>query len=155
MNQENKNLKYTEVWGDTVVIKELFTAVLIGIVLTMLFYFIGTKLFVGNPNIEESLAKGYSLLIGILGCILSGVVSAKLFKPKRNVEEKLEKHELAEILKMAGMTIEDEASALATVSPQIIAEMEELELWSFLALVPEDSPNYKAEYREKNGGMSS
>lgn len=152
MNKDNKHFRYTEVWGDTVVIKELFTAVIIGIVLTMAFYLLGTKLFVGNPNIEVSLAKGYSLLIGIVGCLLSGVISAKLFKPKRNVEEKLERGEVDEILKLAGMTIEEEAEALGKVSPQIIAEMEDLEMWSFLALIPEDSPNFKPEYREMNGG---
>lgn len=154
MKQDNKNMKYTEVWGDTVIIKELFMAVIIGIVLTMAFYLIGTKLFLGNPNIEVSLGKGYSLLIGIVGCILSGVISAKLFKPKRNIEEKLEKNEVGEILKMAGMTIEEETEALATVSPEIIAEMEELELWSFLALIPEGSPNYKPEYKVNNGGIN-
>lgn len=152
MNKDNKHFRYTEVWGDTVVIKELFTAVIIGIVLTMAFYLLGTKLFVGNPNIEVSLAKGYSLLIGIVGCLLSGVISAKLFKPKRNIEEKLERGEVDEILKLAGMTIEEEAEALGKVSPEIIAEMEDLEMWSFLALIPEDSPNFKPEYREMNGG---
>lgn len=152
MNKDNKHFRYTEVWGDTVVIKELFTAVIIGIVLTMAFYLAGTKLFVGNPNIEVSLAKGYSLLIGIVGCLLSGVISAKLFKPKRNIEEKLERGEVDEILKLAGMTVEEEAEALGKVSPEIIAEMEDLEMWSFLALIPEDSPNFKPEYREMNGG---
>lgn len=152
MNQKNKKLQYTEVWGDTVVIRELFTAVLIGIVLTMSFYLLGEKIFVGNPNIEESLAKGYSLLIGITGCILSGAISAKLFRPKRNIEEKLEQNEVEEILKLAGMTLEEETEALSIVDPAIIKEMEDLELWSFLALIPEGTPNYKPEYRERNGG---
>lgn len=154
MNQVKGKPELTEVWGDTVVIKELFMAVIIGIVLTMGFYILGTKIFVGNPNIETSLAKGYSLLVGITGCILSGAVSAKLFKPKRNIEEKLEQDDIEDILKSAGMTIEEEAEALSKVSPQIIAEMEELELWAFLALIPEDSPNYKKEYKEKNGGIT-
>ncbi|MCR1899838.1 hypothetical protein NSA47_12730 [Irregularibacter muris] len=154
MNQEKNKPVFTEVWGDTVIIKELFIAVIIGIVLTMAFYILGNKIFVGNPNIEESLAKGYSLLIGITGCILSGAISAKMFKPKRNVEERLEKGDVEEILKSAGMTVEEEAEALSKVSPEIIAEMEELELWGFLALIPEDSPNYKKEYREKNGGFA-
>ncbi|SDI36881.1 hypothetical protein [Proteiniclasticum ruminis] len=152
MNQKNKKLQYTEVWGDTVIIRELFTAVLIGIVLTMSFYLLGEKIFVGNPNIEESLAKGYSLLIGITGCILSGAISAKLFRPKRNIEEKLEQNEVEEILKLAGMTLEEETEALSIVDPAIIKEMEDLELWSFLALIPEGTPNYKPEYRERNGG---
>lgn len=152
MQENKKQVVYTEVWGDTVVIRELFTAVIIGIVLTMAFYILGTSIFVGNPNIEESLAKGYSLLIGIVGCLLSGVVSAKLFRPKRNVEERLERGDIEDILKMAGMTLEEEVEALSSLEPHLIAEMEDLELWGFLALIPEGSPNYKREYKEKNGG---
>ena len=47
------------------------------------------------------------------------------------------------------MTIEEEREALRTVSPEIIKEMEDLELYSLLSLIPEDSANFKPEYREK------
>jgi hypothetical protein len=57
--------------------------------------------------------------------------------------------DIEEILKAAGMTVEEEREALRTVSPEIIREMENFELYSLLALIPEDSPNYKPEYREK------
>lgn len=59
------------------------------------------------------------------------------------------KENIEDILKAAGMTVEEEVEALRTVSPEVIKEMEDLELYSLLALVPEDSPNYKPEYREK------
>jgi len=75
-----------------------------------------------------------------------------LFKPKRIVEEKFENEDIEEILKAAGMTVEDEINALRNVDPAIIAEMEEFELYSLLELVPEDSPNYKPEYKEKAKG---
>jgi hypothetical protein len=47
------------------------------------------------------------------------------------------------------MTMEEEVEALRNLDPKLIAEMEELELYSLLALIPEDSPNYKSEYKQK------
>lgn len=143
---------YTEVWGDTVIIPELLWSAIICIVATMVCYFIGNRIFLGREGMEIGLAKGYSLLIGILGCVLSAIVCAALFKPKRRVEERLEQEDIVHVLEAAGMTVEEEAEALATVDPQIIKEMEDLELYSLLALIPEGSPNYKPEYRQKSGG---
>lgn len=143
---------YTEVWGDTVVIRELLAASVICIVATMVFYFVGNGIFLGREGMEIGLAKGYSLLIGILGCILSAVVCAKLFKPKRKVEERLEQEDILHVLEAAGITPEEEAEALGVVDKAIIKEMEDLELYSLLALIPEGSPNYKAEYRQKSEG---
>jgi hypothetical protein len=137
------------VWGDTVVIKELLAASVICIVATMVFYFVGTGIFVGREGMEIGLAKGYALLIGILGCVLSAIVCAKLFKPKRVVEEKLEQEDILHVLEAAGITPEEEAEALATVDPEIIKEMEDLELYSLLAMIPEGSANYKPEYKQK------
>lgn len=139
--------RLTEVWGDTVKLSELGIAALLGIVLTMAFYLVGNRVFTGMETIEPSLAKGYSLLVGILGCFLSAAISAKFFKPKRIIEEHAESEDIADVLAFGGMTVEEEAEALATLDPKVIAEMEDLELWALLALVPEGSPNYKPEYR--------
>ncbi|MCD8140605.1 MAG: hypothetical protein LUE17_12660 [Planctomycetaceae bacterium] len=144
---------YTEVWGDTVVITELLAASVICIAATMIFYFIGNSIFLGREGMETGLAKGYSLLIGILGCILSAIVCAKLYKPKRVVEERLEQEDILHVLEAAGITPEEEAEALAVADPQIIREMEELELYSLLAMIPEGSPNYKPEYKQKSEGI--
>ena len=143
---------YTEVWGDTVVIKELLAAAVICIAATMLFYFAGNAMFLGKEGLDDGLAKGYSLLIGIFGCILSAIVCAKLFKPKRRVEERLEQEDIVHVLEAAGLTVEEEAEALGKVEPAIIKEMEDLELYSLLALIPEGSPNYKPEYKQKSEG---
>ena len=43
--KRNKDLYYTEVWGDTVVLKELLYACLIGVVLTMGMFLIGREFF--------------------------------------------------------------------------------------------------------------
>ena len=90
MKKEIKNEKYTEVWGDTVVLKELLYSCVIGVFLTMSMFFLGQKIFHSFENIEKSLANGYALLIGVIGCIVSGAICAKLFRPKRTVEEKFE-----------------------------------------------------------------
>jgi hypothetical protein len=44
--------------------------------------------------------------------------------------------------------VEEEAEALSHLDPKVIAEMEDLELYSLLALIPEGSPNYKPEYKQ-------
>lgn len=145
------NKPLTEVWGDTVNLKELLLASVLGIVLTLAAFLIGRSFFLQVDGLDPGLAKGYSLLVGIAGCLVSAVISANLFKPKRVVEEKFENENIEDIIRAAGMTVEEEIEALATVDPEIIAEMEDLELYALLALIPESSPNYKPIYREKAG----
>ncbi len=147
MTDKNKPI-YTEVWGDRVILKELGIACLLGVGLTMTFFLIGQKIFLGMEGLEESLANGYALIVGVMGCIISGVVSAKLFKPKRNIEERFEFEDIEDILHAAGITVEEERAALAVADEDIIKELEDLQLYALLALIPEDSPNYKAEYKE-------
>ena len=59
---------------------------------------------------------------------------------------------IEDILKAAGMTIEEESEALRHVSKEVIREMENLELYSLLSLIPEDCDNFKPEYRQKIHG---
>lgn len=149
MDKKKQHMPYTEVWGDTVDLKHLLYASLLGIALTLGMYLIGRSIFLNIEGLEVGLAKGYSLLVGIVGCFTAAVISAKLFKPKRIIEEKFENANLEEILEAAGMTVEEEIEGLRNLDPKLIAEMEEVELWGILALVPEDSPNYKPEYKQK------
>ncbi|MDD7463493.1 MAG: hypothetical protein SOW41_00595 [Anaerococcus sp.] len=149
--KDDNRAKYTEVWGDRVVLKELAYACLLGVVLTMAFFLIGQKIFHSMNDLEESLADGYALVVGVAGCILSGAISAKLFKPKRVIEEKVEFEEIEEIIRSAGLTIEEEAKELANADEDIIKELEDLKLYALLALIPEGSKNYKAEYKIKAG----
>lgn len=144
---KNETKKYTEVWGDTVILKELIWACVIGVVITMSFFLIGKSIFSNVPNLDEGMANGYSLLVGLLGCLVSGVINSKLFKPKRSFDGKLEAKSIEHILESAGLSVEEEAKALAEVDQEIILELESLEMYSLLALIPEGSPNYKAEYR--------
>ncbi len=146
MNPEKKQV-LTEVWGDTVALRELLISAILGVVLTMTFFLVGRSVLLGMGTIETSLAKGYSLLAGIAGCLLSAVISARLFKPKRVIEERFDAEDIETVLAAAGMTVAEEAEALSHLDSKIIAEMEDLELYSLLALIPEGSPNYKPEYK--------
>lgn len=153
MKNKKSSKKYTQVWGDIVSLKELVIASIIGIVVTMGMFFLGQYIFNDLiDGIDEALANGYALLVGVSGVFISGFISAKLFKPKRKIEDKMEIQDVEEVLKAAGMTPKEEAEALAEASPEIIQEMEDLELYGLLALIPEDSANFKAEYKEKLKG---
>ena len=149
MKKDEQVGKYMEVWGDTVVPKELAISAVICVITTMAFFLAGRTVLLGMGTLEPGLAKGYALLVGIVGTFLGAVICAKMFKPKRNIMIEFQEENIEEILKAAGMTVEEEVEALRTVSPEVIKEMEDLELYSLLALVPEDSPNYKPGYREK------
>lgn len=130
----NKSRSYVEVWGDTVILNELFFSAVIGIVLTMAGYLIGVNYFSGIENLDPGLIKGYSLMTGIIGCIIAAVISAKLFKPKRIVEEKFEQEEIEKIIAAAGMTVEEEVEALSLLDEETLEEMRQLELYSLLDL---------------------
>ena len=149
MKQKEQVGKYMEVWGDTIVPKELAISAIICVITTMVFFLAGRTVLLGIESLTPALAKGYALLVGILGTFLGAVICAKKFKPKRKIMIEFQEENIEDILKAAGMTIEEEREALRTVSPEIIKEMEDLELYSLLALIPEDSANFKPEYREK------
>ena len=151
---EKKEKVLTEVWGDTVNIKELAISIILGVIFTMCFYLIGRKIFMSMGTIEENLAKGYALFVGIAGCFIAAVISAKSFRPKRFVAELDSTTDIAEVLEYAHMTPEEEGEALTKVGPDVIKELEDLELYGLLALIPEGANSYKPEYRELAGGQS-
>lgn len=146
----NPGRRLALVWGDTVALKELFIASIIGIVLTLGGYIIGRNFFRGMENLEPGLANGYALMVGIIGCVLAGVISAVLFKPKRIIEEKFEQEDIAEVLKADGMTVEEEAAYLATVDPQILEELKDLNLTALLEL--REKGKVSADKGAKKGG---
>ena len=148
MTEEYKKDKpLTEVWGDTVSLRELLISVLLGIVFTMGFYLVGRHIFLQIDSLDPSLAKGYALFVGIEGCLILSVISAKMFKPKRVISEMQQDHDIEEVLAHAGMSMEDEIEALTKLDPEIIKQMEDFSLYSLLALIPEGQPNYKPEYK--------
>lgn len=155
--QKTKNLsiELIQVWGDTVNLRELLLASILGITLTLGFYFGGKLFFARFLTQAEAITKGYALMAGILGCVLSGAISARLFEPKRHIEERQEEAEINELLEEVGISREEEAMALATADRSLIQELEGLELYSLLALIPEGTANYDPSYAIKaKGGQS-
>lgn len=132
--EENKKEIYAELWGDRVILKELFIAAVIGIALTMGCYFAASSYFLSNPDIEGGLAKGYSLMVGIGGCIVSAAISSKFFKPKRIIIDKAEAADVSGALEAAGSTIEAEIEGIRNASGESLREMESLGLTSLLEL---------------------
>lgn len=153
VEEKKKQKPLTEVWGDTVNLKELLCAVLLGIVFTMGFYLIARHFFLQIDSLEASLARGYALFVGIAGCLISSVISAKMFEPKRIISEMNRQHDIEDVLAHGGMSVEDEIDALIKLDPEIIAEMEKFSLYPLLALIPEGAPNYKPEYKELAAGF--
>ena len=153
VEEKKKQKALTEVWGDTVNLKELLFAILLGVVFTMGFYLVARHFFLQIDTLEASLARGYALFVGIGGCLISTMISAKLFEPKRVISEMNQQHDIAEVLAYAGMNVEDEIDALTKLDPEIIKEMETFSLYSLLALIPEGAPNYKPEYKELAAGL--
>ena len=68
------------------------------------------------------------------------------------MEEKFEFENIENILESTGITLEEEIEALSKLDSETIKELEDLELYALLALIPEDSKNYKKEYKEKAKG---
>ena len=129
VEEKKKQKPLTEVWGDTVSLRELLVAVLLGIVFTMGFNLIARHFILQIDSIEDNLARGYALIVGIAGCLISSVISAKLFKPKRIISELNKSSDIEEVLAHAGMSVEDEIDALTKLDPEIIIEMEKLSLY--------------------------
>ena len=144
--------RYMEVWGDTVVPGQLAASALICVITTMAFFLVGRTVLLGVDSLEPALAKGYALLVGILGTFLGAAICAKKFPPKRKIMVDFQEENIEDILEAAGMTSEEEREALSTASPELIREMENCNLYSLLALIPENSPNFKPEYRMNVSG---
>ena len=140
--------RYMEVWGETVVPGQLAASALICVVTTMAFFLVGRTVLLGVDSLEPALAKGYALLVGILGTFLGAAICAKKFPPKRKIMVDFQEENIEDILEAA----EEEREALSTASPELIREMENCNLYSLLALIPENSPNFKPEYRMNVSG---
>ena len=104
--------KYMFVWGDTVVLKELAISAVICVILTMVFYLAGRTGLLQIQSLDPALAKGYSLLVGIVGTFLGAAICAKTFKPKRKIMVEFQSENIEDILKAAGMTMEDRKSVV-------------------------------------------
>ena len=126
--------KFAEVWGDTLVLKELLFSAILGIALTMAGYLLGVRYFAGIQGLSKSLITGYALMTGIIGCVAAGTIASKLYKPKRTVEDMIVQEDIAAVLKAGDMTLEEETLAMTNLDSQVLSEMQELNLQALLDL---------------------
>lgn len=126
--------KFAEVWGDTLVLKELFFSAILGIALTMAGFLLGVRYFAGIQGLSKSLITGYALMTGIIGCVAAGTIASKLYKPKRTVEDMIVQEDIAAVLKAGDMTLEEETLAMTNLDSQVLSEMQELNLQALLDL---------------------
>jgi hypothetical protein len=119
-----------DIWGDTVNMKHLGGAMIIGVVLGFGFYWLGLQVIKAYyPAMQGSLQQAIALLVGIAGCLLAAVISAKLFPPKRTVtEQEFSADDRERVLLELQVDMAQEAEDLKTMSPEILAEMKELQL---------------------------
>ena len=126
--------KFAEVWGDTLVLKELLFSAILGIALTMAGYLLGVRYFAEIKGLSKSLITGYALMTGIIGCVAAGTIASKLYKPKRTVQDLIVQEDIAAVLKAGDMTLEEETIAMTNLDSQVLSEMQELNLQALLDL---------------------
>ena len=126
--------KFAEVWGDTLVLKELLFSAILGIALTMAGYLLGVRYFAEIKGLSKSLITGYALMTGIIGCVAAGTIASKLYKPKRTVQDLIVQEDIAAVLKAGDMTLEEETLAMTNLDSQVLSEMQELNLQALLEL---------------------
>ncbi|QIB70272.1 hypothetical protein Ami103574_13655 [Aminipila butyrica] len=132
---EEKKYFYADVWGDTVDIRHLAIAAVIGIVVSLTLFstawhFMQTSLDGVAPN----LIKAYALLVGILGSLISAAISAKLFKPKRILNEKhFAEEDQLQVLEELGLDRDKEREYLQKAESCIVEEMKSLKIYELFA----------------------
>ena len=121
----SRNGQLAEVWNDTVGIRELAMATLLGVVLGVACYVLAALLLprLGWGNADQQ--KGYALLFGIVGCLASGFMSASFFKPKREFVAGA-RVSFREAVTSLGIDPEEEIAAIRASSPENRRELEDL-----------------------------
>ncbi|MEY7998901.1 hypothetical protein AB8U03_01590 [Clostridium sp. Mt-5] len=122
---------YADIWGDTVNVRHLFFAIIIGIAISLpCFIFSLSFIQVHFPQTPVKLCKAYALLIGMLSSLLSAFISAKLFKPKRILQEKnFSEEDRSLVLKELDIDLDKEREELKTAETKVIEEMKSLQLY--------------------------
>ncbi len=123
-----------EVWGDTVDLKHLTWAIVIGVGISVTGYFFASRWLTSVVE-SKQLAQAYAMLAGLAGCVLAGVICARIFPPKRVVTEKDISSDpawRAEVL----AELENQPGGLGTVAdlpPAVVHELKELKLYELFA----------------------
>jgi len=137
--KESTNTELAEIWGDTVNLKHLAGAMVIGAVLGFCFFYGGLQAIKYlYPDIQKSLQEALALLVGIVGCLLAAIISARLFPPKRFlIEQEVSQEDREQIIHELQIDIEQELKDMETMPKAILDEMRELKLLEMFQPSPE------------------
>lgn len=120
--------KYLEVWGDTVVGRDLAISVGIGVAVGLVSLLGATALFTSFVT-DHSLAEAYALLVGIGSCLVAGVICGRLFRPKRNIAvDSAEGDKVDDVI----AALREERRGLGSMQdlpPATVRELKELDLY--------------------------
>ncbi|OZI64044.1 hypothetical protein [Bordetella genomosp. 1] len=132
--------RLAEVWNDTVDLRQLAWAIVIGVGISVTAFFLASRWLRGVVASPE-LAHAYAMLAGLAGCVLAGVICAKRFPPKRVVNEEgavddpaWRAEVLAELAAQPGGL-----GTVADLPPATVQELKELGLYALFA-EPADAP---------------
>lgn len=130
MPDKEQNTPLADIWGDTVNLRHLGGAMIIGIILGTLFYLAGLACIQKlRPDMVLSLQKAMGLVVGIVGCLLAAVISSRLFPPKRILtEEHFSPENRRRVLSELNVDMAREAEEMQHMPPEIIAEMKDLQI---------------------------
>ena len=131
MPGRNNAAPLADIWGDTVNLRHLGGAMIVGIILGTLFYIAGFECIRRiRPDMVLSLQKAMGLVIGIVGCLLAAVVSPRLFPPKRTLtEESFSPENRLQVLAELGVDMAAESEDMKSMPDEIIQEMKDLQLY--------------------------
>ena len=136
----NPRWQLAEVWGDTVDLKHLTWAIVIGTGISVTGYFFASR-WLASVVESKQLAQAYAMLAGLAGCILAGVICARIFPPKRVVTEQDISSDpawRAEVL----AELENQPGGLGRIAdlpPAVVNELKELKLYDLFADAPKKS----------------
>lgn len=126
-------LELSEVWGETVALRNLTLALLISCPTTLATFLVARWFLESNVK-DQAQAGTYSLLVGLLAVVVSAVLCARLFPPQRVVTTSAaeESSTLEEALRELAAA-EGGLGAVADLPPEVQDEMRELGLYEAFA----------------------
>ena len=127
--------RLVNIWEDTVDFRELLIGLACGSALGFASYAIALRAFTAYlPAQQTSLIKGFALMGGIIGCVTAASLIATVIKPKRSLRETAQGPiDRAGLVRDLAFNPEEERRALETAPPQLIREMQQLQIYDLFA----------------------
>lgn len=129
-NKDPAQWRLAEVWGDTVDLRHLAWAIVIGIGISVIGFSMASRLLTSIVE-SKQLAHAYAMLAGLAGCVIAGVICARAFPPKRVVTEQdtsadpeWRREVLEELAQQPGGL-----GSISDLPPAVVQELKELKLY--------------------------